>query len=303
MMCVAGMALMCVALPARRTSAQDMEPRAYSASPVGLNFLGIGYGWLTGSVILDPTLPISDIHATVQGPRIGIGHTFNLLGDLGLVTAVVPYAIARVTGNVFEQGAEARRSGLSDVLFKLSVNLIGNPAVSPREFRSAPPRDTIVGASITVAAPVGQYDDTKLINLGTNRWSFKPEMGISVPKGRWYLDAYGGVWLFTANRNFFPGGSTRTQDPVLTIQGHITYEFPSGLWIAVDGTSYRGGSTRVNDGNPSPALNKARAGVTLSIPVASYQVKVIFSSGGSTRVLGNFNTLSAIWQMSWLTAH
>jgi hypothetical protein len=90
---------------------------------------------------------------------------------------------------------------------------------------------------------------------------------------------------------------------VLTIQGHVTYEFRPRLWIAVDGTSYRGGSTRVNDGNPSPALNKARAGVTVAIPVASYQVKVIFSSGGTTRVLGNFNTLSAVWQMSWLTAH
>ena len=155
-MWLAGMVLLCAALPARRTSAQDMEPRAYSASPVGLNFLGIGYGWLTGSVILDPTLPISDIRATAQGPRVGIGHTFNLLGDVGLVTAIVPYAVARVTGNVFEQGAEARRSGLSDALFKLSVNLIGNPAISPREFMTAPPRHTIVGVSITVAAPVGQ---------------------------------------------------------------------------------------------------------------------------------------------------
>ena len=279
-----------------------MEPRAYSASPVGLNFLGIGYGWLTGSVILDPSLPISDIHATAQGPRIGVGHTFNLLGDVGLVSAVVPYPAARVTGNIFEQGAEARRSGLSDALVKLSVNLIGNPAVSPREFVSSPPRHTIIGASITVAAPIGQYDDTKLINLGTNRWAFKPEMGISVPKGRWYLDAYGGAWLFTMNPDFFPGGSTRTQDAVLTIQGHVTYEFRPRLWVAVDGTWYRGGSTRVNEGDPSPRLNKVRGGVTVSIPVAKFQVKVIVSSGGTTRVLGNFNTLSAIWQMSWLTA-
>jgi hypothetical protein len=90
---------------------------------------------------------------------------------------------------------------------------------------------------------------------------------------------------------------------VVTIQGHVTYEFRPRLWIAVNGTWYRGGSTRVNDRDPSPGLNKARAGVTMSIPIASYQVKVIASSGGTTRVLGNFNTLSAVWQMSWFTAH
>jgi len=83
------------------------------------------------------------------------------------------------------------RSGLADARFKLSVNLRGNPAMSPREFAAAP-RHTIVGASLTLTAPAGQYYETKLINLGTNRWSFKPEVGISVPKGRWYLDAYVG---------------------------------------------------------------------------------------------------------------
>jgi hypothetical protein len=115
-----------------------MEPRAYSASPVGLNFLGAGYSFLRGGVVTDPDLPLSDIHAEVHSLVVGVGHTFNFFGDLGLVTAATPYSRADVTGNVFEQQQEAQRSGLANSLFKLSVNLRGNPAMSPEEFKSAP---------------------------------------------------------------------------------------------------------------------------------------------------------------------
>jgi len=242
-------ALTCAALAVARAHAQDLEPRAYSASPVGLNFLVIGYGWSAGSVVVDPTLPISDVPAAVQGPTIGIGHTFNVFGDLGLVTAAFPYSLADVTGKVFEQGAEAKRSGLADTRIKLSINLLGNPAMSPSEFTTAP-HCVIAGLSVSVIAPTGQYDDTKLINLGNNRWAFKAETGVSLPKGPWDLDTYVGSWFFTPNRDFYPGGSTRTEEPVLTIQGHASYEFRPRLWVAIDGTSYRGGSTRVDQRDP-----------------------------------------------------
>ena len=278
-----------------------MEPRAFSASPVGLNFLVIGYGWLAGDVIFDPTLPISDVQATAQGPMVGIGRTFNLFGDLGLVTATVPYSRAHVTGKVFEQSAEANRSGLADARFRLSANLKGNRAMSPSDFAAAPPR-TIVGASITVLAPVGQYDETKLINLGTHRWAFKPEAGVSVPRGRWHFDGYAGVWLATENRRFFPGDSTRAQDPVVTIQGHVSYEFQPRLWVAVDGTSYHGGKTRVDEDAASPALNNSRAGVVAAFPTGDCcQVKIAYSSGVTARIGGNFKTVSAAWQISWLS--
>jgi hypothetical protein len=277
-----------------------MEPRAYSASPVGLNFLVVGSTWLRGSVVLDPDLPISDVQADVQSFAVEVSHSFNLFGDLARATAVLPYSRADVTGMVFEQQEEAKRSGLANALFKLSVNLRGNPAMSPEEFLAAPHR-TIVGASVSAVAPVGQYYDTKLINLGTHRWAFKPEMGISIPKGSWYLDAYVGAWFFTANRDFYPGNATRTQDPVLTIQGHVTYEFRPRLWVAVDGTSYRGGSTRVDAANASPSLNNSRAGLTASMPVARYSVKVTYSSGVTARVGGNFRLISVAWQMSWLS--
>jgi hypothetical protein len=294
-------ALVCALVSDTTTFAQELEPRAYSASPVGLNFLGLGYNWLTGGVVVDPDLPISDVQANVQSLIVGLGHTFNLFGDLALVTAAVPYSIADVNGNVFEQQRETKRSGLANALFKLSVNLRGNPAMSPTEFAAQPPR-TILGASLAAIAPTGQYYRTKLVNLGTNRWSIKPEFGVSVPKGGWYLDSYVGVWFFTANPEFFPGESTRTAEPMLTIQEHVSYQFRPRLWVALDGTWYRGGSTRVDKGDPSPALNNSRGGVTVSIPVGRHSVKVAYSRGVTARAGGNFTALSGAWQMSWLSS-
>src|SRR5262249_44013161 len=151
-----------------------------SASPVGANFFVGAYTFSTGAVVFDPTLPISDVHADVSGFAVAVGHTFGLFGDLAIVTAAMPYALADIPGTVQEQASAIALSSLAEAQFKLSVNLRGNPALSPREFARAP-RRTIVGASVAVSAPAGQYYDTKLVNIGNNRWAFKPEVGVSVP--------------------------------------------------------------------------------------------------------------------------
>jgi hypothetical protein len=282
--------------------AQEMEPRAYSASPTGANFLVTSYSWSTGNVVFDPTLPVSNIKADVQGLVVAVGHSFNLLGKLALVSAAFPYALVDVTGQVFEQQAEIHRSGLADARFRLSVNLRGNPAMLVREFVTTP-RRMIVGASVSVTAPAGQYYETKLINIGTNRWSFKPEVGVSVPKGRWDLDGYVGAWFYTSNATFYPGAAFRTQDPVLTIQGHATYTFRPRLWAAIDGTWYRGGSSRVDDGDASTSMNNSRLGVTLSFPVGKrYSAKVAYGSGVVARTGTDFSTVAVGWQVLWLSS-
>jgi hypothetical protein len=291
----------CAVLAATAVSAQDMEPRAYAASPVGANFLVTSYSWSTGDVVLDPTLPLADVDADVQGVFVALGHSFNAFGKLGLFTAALPYVVTDVSGKIFEQGASTSRSGLGDARFKLSVNLRGNPAMLAPEFARTP-RKTIIGTSLTVTTPAGQYYPTKLVNIGTNRWSFKPEVGIAVPKGRWDLDGYVGVWLYTANDNFFPGGVERTQDPVVTIQGHASYTVKPRLWVAADGTWYRGGAAHAGDGAPSQDMNNTRLGVTVSFPVGRrYSAKVAYGNGVVARTGTNFSTVAVAWQVLWLS--
>ena len=285
------------ALPA---AAQDLEPKAYSASPVGATFLIAAGSRSSGSILFDPTLPIEDAEATINGVAAGIGMTFGVLGKLTLVSAVLPIAWGEVSGRVGEEAHAVTRAGLADSRYKLSINLRGNDAMPMREFAKAP-RQTIIGASLTIAAPTGEYDRTKLINLGNHRWAFKPEIGIAVPRGAWDIDAYVGVWLFTANPTFYPGDQRRTQDPVFATQGHVSYTFKPRLWLAIDGTWYSGGGARVEDGPPIGKVNNARLGATLSIPAGTRQsLKIAYSSGVTVRSGTNFRTLAVGWQWLWL---
>jgi len=296
---VAGL-LAAVAAPAW-VWAQEMEPKAYSASPAGANFLLVAYARSTGDVVFDPSLPLSDVSARVGSLALGVGHTFGLFGRLTLVSGALPYAWANVTGKVGGLANEAHRSGLADARFKFSMNLHGNPASSAAEFAKAP-RRTIVGTSLAVAAPTGQYYDTKLINIGSSRWAFKPEVGVSVPIGRWDLDGYVGAWLFTPNHSFYPGGLKRTQDPLLAVQGHAAYTFRSRAWLAADATWYGGGASQVEGAAPSTALNNSRLGVTCSLPLGRRQsIKIGYSSGMAVRTGSDFKTFAVAWQKLWLS--
>jgi hypothetical protein len=169
-----------------------------------------------------------------------------------------------------------------------------------REFVKSP-RRTIAGASFTVAAPSGEYDRTKLINLGNHRWAFKPEVGVAVPKGPWDIDAYLGVWLFTGNDEFYPGDSRRVQDPLVALQGHVSYTFKPRLWLAVNTTWYSGGAATVDNGDPIGSVNNSRGGITLSIPAGRQQAfKISYSDGVAVRTGTDFRTFAVAWQWLWI---
>lgn len=281
-------------------SAQEMEPKAYSASPVGATFLVLAASRNTGSVVFDPTLPFTDVDARIGGIGAGVGTTFGLAGKLALVSAVLPVAWGELNGLVGEEARRVTRQGLADARVKLSVNLLGNDAMRLREFVKAP-RRVIVGTSLTVVAPTGQYDRAKLINLGTNRWSFKPEAGISIPRKRWDIDAYAGVWLFTPNGDFYPGGLRRTQSPVVAIQGHLSYTFKPRLWLAADSTWYSGGATETEGGEPIGEVKNSRLGLTLSLPTGRQQsFKISYSTGVAVRTGTDFRTLAVGYQWLWV---
>lgn len=267
---------------------------------MGTNFLLFGFGRSSGSVLFDPTLPFTDVKATIYTPLVGLGRTFGLFGRQSLLVAVLPYAWGDISGKVFEQQASISRSGLADTKVKLSVNLHGNPAMHIPEFMKSKHRHLMVGTSLTFSVPTGQYDPAKLINLGTNRWAFKPEIGISVPIKKVDLDLYAASWFFTGNPQFYPGQSYRSQQPLPSLQAHVSYNLTNRLWTAFDCTWYAGGSATVDDGIPSERQNNSRVGVTVSLPLMKTQsIKVAYSAGAVARVGSNFNTLSVAWQYVW----
>jgi hypothetical protein len=191
------------------------------------------------------------------------------------------------------------RTGLGDARAKLSVNLLGGRAVGLKEFARVE-RPTIVGLSLSIAAPTGQYDATKLINLGAHRWAFKPEAGISHRVSSWTIEGYAGVWLFTDNDAFYTGSSIRSQERILTFQSHVSYTFKPRLWVAADGTWYSGGTTTVNGVRKADLQRNSRVGATMSLPIGRWHsLKFSGSTGATTRVGSDFNTLGVAWQLSW----
>ena len=285
-------------LSSNMATAQQLEPRAYSPAPIGLNFFGLGFLYTTGGVVTDLASPLQNVQARVYTVAPYYGRTFGLFGRLANVTVSTPFAEANVHGDVQDVGRSIDRAGLLDPQLRFAVNLLGGPALTPQQFRQHKP-ETTLGASITVNAPFGQYDSAKLINLGTNRWACKPELGLSHPAGDWTFEVYAGVWLFEANNNFF-GGQVRRQDPLASYQAHIVYEVLTHMWVAADFTYYSGGETRLNGKPQDDRQGNSRGGLTLSLPVRHDQsLKLTWARGVSTRIGSNFDTMGVAWQWVW----
>ncbi len=282
-------------------AAQQLEPRAYAPAPVGTNFFGVAYLYSTGGVAVDPSVPIENVKARINGVAPYAGHTFGLFGRLASIGVVVPMARGTVSGDVMEAHRSVDRSGFGDPHVRFAVNLLGGPALAPREFAKRPQQATL-GFSLVVACPYGQYDPTRLVNLGTNRWAFKPELGLSYPTGKWNLELYAGVWLFAENSDFF-GGQRRRQDPLAAYQAHVVRNFKLGMWAAFDLTYYSGGATTVNGKRNDDRQDNTRAGFTFAVPVAKRQsIKLTYANGVTARIGSKFQTIGIAWQILWFDA-
>jgi len=277
--------------------AQDLEPRAYTNTPVGLNFLVVGYGYTSGGLATDPALPIEDAHLETHAALLAYARSIDVLGLSGKVDVILPYAWLSGSALVAGRPRERDISGFGDPRFRLSVNLYGAPALSLEQFTQYE-QDVIIGASVAVTPPLGQYESDKLINIGTNRWSVKPEIGISKAFGRLTIEIVPGVVLYTENGDFL--GRTREQDPLFSVQGHLIYALRSGIWAAFDATYYRGGTSTIDGTSTDTLQESTRLGLTVALPINRYQsIKLYGSTSVSTRAGGGFDGAGAVWQLRW----
>lgn len=287
-------AILVAALPA---SAQSLEPRAYSVSPVGVNAGVFAFSTLDGDVSFDPTLPIEDVKTVLNRFDFAYFRSIDFFGRSANFTVVLPYTMGTVEGKVFGEFQKVRRSGLRDSAVRFAVNLYGAPAMKLKEFAGFRQK-WLVGASVVMAAPLGQYDPARLINTGTNRWSFKPELGVSRALGKWTLEFAGGAWIFTANRNF--QGMTRTQKPIGSSQIHVVYTFRPRLWASFDANFFTGGRTAIDGVHRANLQRNSRVGGTLSIPLTKRQsLKAAYSFGARTTIGGDFSSILLAYQYLW----
>jgi hypothetical protein len=293
--------------PLQGFCAQDLAPRAYFIGPLHSNAVTLTYSVNSGEVLVGGSLPITDFRATLNIPVFSVYHSMRFFGRSANIVASLPYGVGNFEGKVSGVSQSVYRSGLIDTVFRFSVNLKGGPAMSAGEFMKWRQKN-LLGVSIKVVAPTGQYDPTKLVNLGSNRWAFKPELGYSGRRGHVVLDAYAGMWFFTTNPEFyshnaiFPGTRTQSQKPVASFEGHLGYDVKPFVWVSLDGNFWYGGRTSFNGvENPQTLQKNSRIGVTASVRVAKHQsLKFSYSRGAFVTFGGDFQNVSVAWQYSWV---
>jgi hypothetical protein len=276
--------------------AQSIEPRAYTDVPVGVNFLIAGYAYTEGS--LANSLPVTNSHLDTSSGVLAYSRSLDLWGKSAKVDANVPYTW--LSGSADYQGQTLTRSvnGFGDPALRLSVNLYGAPALTPQQFASYR-QDLVIGASLQIVAPMGQYDATKVVNLGAHIWTFKPEIGASKALGHWTLELQTAVTFFTGNNDFY-NGHQRSQDPLYQLQGHVIYGFSHGIWASLDATFYTGDRTTLNDRLNNDLQQNWRVGATLAVPINRHNsVKLYASEGVSARTGNNFKLLGIALQHRW----
>ena len=285
-------------LHATSSFAQDLEPRTYANAPVGVNFLLLAYGYSSGNILMDAALPIEDGRANLHTAVGRYIRTFSLFGRSGKLGVLVPFTLGDFKGTVAGQADSTSRSNFADPRFEISLNLMGAPALGLREFAAYRPK-TIVGTSLQVIAPLGEYDASKIINLGSNRWSFRPQIGLSHAVRRWTLELYASAWLFTDNPRSL-GDARLEQQPIFAFQSHLSHTFRPGLWVAANGGFAGGGQTTVDGVKRSDLQENFRVGVTASIPLARrHGIKLVFASGITTRIGADFDSFAIAYQFGW----
>jgi hypothetical protein len=283
---------------ATQAHAGEIEPRAYVNTPVGINFLLAGYVYSDGGLATPGSVPIKNAQLNMNTGLVAYARTLDVWGKSGKFDVILPYS--QLSGNAMFAGQTRERnvSGLNDPLFRFSVNFYGAPALSLQEFGNYQ-QDLIIGASVQVSVPLGQYDQTKLVNLGNNRWFVKPNIGISKAWGALTLEVSAGVILFSENDDYL-GGHTLEQAPVCSTQVHVTYNLGRGFWAALSGTYDYGGRTTTDDVRSDDFQNNSRVGATFALPVnRNNSIKLFASASIQTSIGSDVNLAGIVWQYRW----
>ena len=261
------MVLSCVADAA---FAQDLEPRRWSQLPTGVNVIGVGLAHSSGDIFVDPVLQVEDAEVDLFTSGVSYIRSFGLFGRSARFDVTASFADGRWEGLLEGEPARTDRHGMNDPRFRLSVLLYGGPALDPQAFAQSEKSSTVVGAAISVVAPLGEYYEDRLINLGHNRWTIRPQLGVTHTRGPWTYELTGSIFFFTDNDEFF-NDTKLENDPLYAIQGHLIYTFRPGLWTSL-GTAWGTGAEPTVDGERRDAETENwLAALSVGLPISPTQ--------------------------------
>ena len=283
--------------------AQELEPRRWSHLPTGKNFIGGGYAYTEADIFLDPVLRIEDGEMEMHTLALKYIRTFELLQKSARIDFTQAYQEARYTGLLNGVSTSIKRSGLADSVLRFAINLYGAPPLEGKEFASYRAKvdvETIFGTALVVTLPTGDYMDDKLINLGANRFTFRPQLGLVHNRGKWSMELTGAVWLYTDNNDFFNGNKLE-QDPFYTIQSHLIYTFRPGLWASASAGYGCGGESAVNGVENNDLRENLAWALSFGFPITrQLGAKVIYLSTRSQESIGqDTDSIGAAVSIFW----
>lgn len=249
--------------------AQDIEPRRWSHLPLGGNFAGVAYAYTEGDIFLNPVLRIKDGEFDLHTAAFKYIHAFGLFEKSARVDLTQLYQSGSWSGLLNGVPASTERDGWADATLRFAVNLYGAPPLAGQEFidyRKTTQCETIVGMGLVMTFPTGEYFEEKLINLGTNRYSFTPQFGVIHTRGKWSMELSSSVSFFTDNDDFF-NGTQHQEDPYLIAQCHLIYTFMPGLWLGLSGGYGYGGESTINRVSANDLKGNLGLGLSAGIPV------------------------------------
>ncbi len=229
--------------PALPGAAVELEPRRWSHLPIETNFAGAGYAYTSANIFLDPVLKIEDAKMELHSWVAKYIRSFELLGKSARIDFTQGHQKGHWKGLLDGVPTTINRRGLSDSVVRFAINLVGAPPLRGKEYaayRAQTDTETIVGIALAMRLPTGQYRNDKLINLGTNRFTFRIQLGVVHRRNKWSFEVTGAAWFYTDNNKFFNGNKLE-QKPLWSIQGHIIHTFRPGLWAGA-GIGYGFGS-------------------------------------------------------------
>jgi hypothetical protein len=242
--------------------------------------------------------PLKDPNLKMDSGLLAYARTLDMWGMPGKIDIIFAASDLSGTAMVGNEHKERKISGLNDPRLRLSTIFYGAPVLTVEEFPGWQQK-LLVGASVQVSAPLGQYAPDKLVNLGNNRWFVKPDIGISKAWGDLTLELSTGVMMYSDNNDYF-GGKKLEQNPLSTSQAHLLYSFGKGIWAAISGTYDYGGRSYTNGVRGDDRQSNSRVGATIALPLNRKNSLKFYASTGVHTTRGNdYDLLGIAWQYRW----
>ncbi|MCD4735640.1 MAG: transporter [Bacteroidales bacterium] len=277
---------------------QELEPRSLVNLPVGTNFIAAGYGYGQGNILIDPSIPLENFDGKLHTFVAAYLRSINFFGLSGKVDIVLPYGTGDWNYNYLGVDEYDKSDGFGDLRLRLSLNFIGAPALTREEYKNYKQK-TVVGYIGQVIIPTGSYKPEQLPNLGSNRWAFRNQLGISHTMNKWILEAYVALWLYTQNYNYL-NGNVLKQQPIAGFKIHLIRLFKKGMWLAADVGYGVGGSAEVNDISLTTHMSTFRFGLTYALPLGeNHTLKFTAVSGVRIERGPDFDAFGIAYQYRW----